>query len=767
MKSETRSAEGQMDSSSSSSSSCCKRKADRLISDSPEKREKLELSSQDVLTVKDVCDLIHYITLRRSHNVRKPSWLGVGVERVSRVNVMVLDGLTQSHFYRYFSHFRHLRNKYSTRWTLAPSSGDLLTSDLLEGEVAVCDGAAETRAPLPAALMWHPVIRRFNMNADRLSTYLLTEQEMIKQKFPVKGGQGCEGFVCTRSDGHMMDGSPLFGLDCEMCLTCAGSEVTRVALVDDSGRCVLDELIKPPNPIIDYLTKFSGVTREMLAPVSTRLSDVQSKLLQLLPPDAVLVGHSLDGDLRALHMIHPHVIDTSVLYRQDSGRRFKLKHLAQVILKREIQSEVRTGHDPCEDALAALHLAQYFIRKGPRKVVEDHLEDLWDMDLPEEDDCDHVTSSDHCRSPLHFGHTLNRSGQSAVFLGGSVKTNGSLSNQQCRRHQCSSDREVVCVFRRVVQLYTLSVLQFSSFSRTLNQTAAMGRHLQQVCERLDQMCVLFVGPLPSDATETLVHRLLKRCGRLRTVRLLHYTHGVHAEVVFEHLEGAQLALEHLNGHQINDCIIKVRRPVHESCLDLDERLSERQNDPLNAHVIYVCNLSSKPHRREDQLQTFGQFGPVTHVTSTSEHAGKRGRHAFIKFECADSAQAAVGAAVQNANRKLSVCHALTPPHVTSWTHTRPVTTETSPDTAEQGEECDVSDSCQSNRNFALVLLWLFMSCDPQEPLLERQMKKLDGRVGKVFRALEKNCLSIVILPGHRRNGIHHPGLCFIHVKQRD
>ncbi|XP_050972156.1 RNA exonuclease 5-like isoform X4 [Labeo rohita] len=693
MKSETRSAEGQMDSSSSSSSSCCKRKADRLISDSPEKREKLELSSQDVLTVKDVCDLIHYITLRRSHNVRKPSWLGVGVERVSRVNVMVLDGLTQSHFYRYFSHFRHLRNKYSTRWTLAPSSGDLLTSDLLEGEVAVCDGAAETRAPLPAALMWHPVIRRFNMNADRLSTYLLTEQEMIKQKFPVKGGQGCEGFVCTRSDGHMMDGSPLFGLDCEMCLTCAGSEVTRVALVDDSGRCVLDELIKPPNPIIDYLTKFSGVTREMLAPVSTRLSDVQSKLLQLLPPDAVLVGHSLDGDLRALHMIHPHVIDTSVLYRQDSGRRFKLKHLAQVILKREIQSEVRTGHDPCEDALAALHLAQYFIRKGPRKVV--------------------------------------------------------------------------CVFRRVVQLYTLSVLQFSSFSRTLNQTAAMGRHLQQVCERLDQMCVLFVGPLPSDATETLVHRLLKRCGRLRTVRLLHYTHGVHAEVVFEHLEGAQLALEHLNGHQINDCIIKVRRPVHESCLDLDERLSERQNDPLNAHVIYVCNLSSKPHRREDQLQTFGQFGPVTHVTSTSEHAGKRGRHAFIKFECADSAQAAVGAAVQNANRKLSVCHALTPPHVTSWTHTRPVTTETSPDTAEQGEECDVSDSCQSNRNFALVLLWLFMSCDPQEPLLERQMKKLDGRVGKVFRALEKNCLSIVILPGHRRNGIHHPGLCFIHVKQRD
>ncbi len=64
-------------------------------------------------------------------------------------------------------------------------------------------------------------------------------------------------------------------------------------------------------------------------------------------------------------------------------------------------------------------------------------------------------------------------------------------------------------------------------------------------------------------------------------------------------------------------------------VDLDERLSERQNDPLNAPLIYVSNLSSKSHRHEDQLQTFRQFGPIQHVTSTAEHAGKRVRHAFI------------------------------------------------------------------------------------------------------------------------------------------
>ncbi|KAG1960132.1 RNA exonuclease [Pimephales promelas] len=725
--------------SSSSSSSSCKRKAeDSLISHSCQKRLKLQQIPQDVLTVKDVCDLIKYVTLRRSHSVKKPSWFSVSDDaRVSRVSVMILDGLTQSHFYRYFSHFTHLSSRYSSRWTLTPSSCDPLTSDLLSSEVAV-----DARAPLPAALMWHPVIRRFGSSVTGLSNFLLTKQEMIKHNFPSKGGRGCEGFVSTESDGCVTDGSPLFGLDCEMCLTCVGLEVTRVALVDEAGHCVLDELVKPPNPIIDYCTRFSGITHRALAPVSTVLSDVQEKLLQILPCDAVLVGHSLEADLRALHMIHPHVIDTSLLYRQDFGRRFKLKILAQVILDREIQSENRRGHDPCEDALAALHLAQHFIRKGPREVVEGHLDDLWDV--PEVDVSDQQVSSDHRFSSLRFGHALYGSGQSAVFLGGAVETSGSAANQ-CRRQQCSSDREVVCVFRRLVQLYSLSVLRLSSFSNTLNQTTAAGRHehLEQVCEGLRQMCVLYVGPLPADSTERDVHTLLKHCGRLRTIRLLQHTHGVDAEVVFEHLEGAQLALQLLNGHQINGCTIKVRRPVHELCLDLDQRVSERQDDPLNGHMIYVCNLSTKPRRHDDQLQTFTQFGPVQQISSAAVHAGKRPRHALIKFACADSAQASVGVALQIRNRKLSVCHALTPPHMTSWTHTHPVTTETSP---EQGEECEES-------------------CDLQEAVLERRMKKLDGRVGKVYRALERNCLSIVILPGARSAGVDHLGLCFLQIKQ--
>jgi RNA exonuclease 1 len=47
---------------------------------------------------------------------------------------------------------------------------------------------------------------------------------------------------------------PFIGLDCEMCRTEAGMEVTRVTLVDYRGETLYDQLVKPDNPITDYLT---------------------------------------------------------------------------------------------------------------------------------------------------------------------------------------------------------------------------------------------------------------------------------------------------------------------------------------------------------------------------------------------------------------------------------------------------------------------------------------------------------------------------------
>lgn len=59
-------------------------------------------------------------------------------------------------------------------------------------------------------------------------------------------------------------------------------------------------MVKPNNKITNYLTQYSGITASKLKDITTTLSDVQEVIIKLLPPDAILVGQSLNCDLEAL-----------------------------------------------------------------------------------------------------------------------------------------------------------------------------------------------------------------------------------------------------------------------------------------------------------------------------------------------------------------------------------------------------------------------------------------------------------------------------------
>ncbi len=193
---------------------------------------------------------------------------------------------------------------------------------------------------------------------------MLSLTQLLEEKYPLPI-KPClqtlyKDFKFSQEEYKQVDEkSPLYAIDCEMCLTTSGQlELTKICVIDSNLQEVYQSFVKPRNKIVNYLTRFSGVTATSLENVTTCLEDVQEELKRILPPDAIWIGQSLNCDLNALKLFHPYVIDTSVIYNisGESGRKTSLKTLAHMFLGEEIQDKQGEGHDPKEDAMAAMKL---------------------------------------------------------------------------------------------------------------------------------------------------------------------------------------------------------------------------------------------------------------------------------------------------------------------------------------------------------------------------------------------------------------------------
>ncbi|KAM7350248.1 RNA exonuclease prage isoform 2-T3 [Cochliomyia hominivorax] len=163
----------------------------------------------------------------------------------------------------------------------------------------------------------------------------------------------------------------IYAIDCEMSYTGLGLEVTKVTVVGYDGNLVYEHFVKPQAEIIDYNTRFSGVSENDFRTDSNNyiksFAEVQNDLLNLFDADTILIGHGLDNDLRVLRLIHKNIVDTSVVFSHSTGYPYRrsLKNLTKSFLKRDIQCSDK-GHSSFEDSRACLELMMWKVRKDLR-----------------------------------------------------------------------------------------------------------------------------------------------------------------------------------------------------------------------------------------------------------------------------------------------------------------------------------------------------------------------------------------------------------------
>lgn len=85
-----------------------------------------------------------------------------------------------------------------------------------------------------------------------------------------------------------------------MCETAQGLELTRLTIIDKDLTVILDTLVKPKNRIINYLTKYSGITEELLENVTVTLEQVQLAFMRLISKGTYLIGTYVRYTIRIL-----------------------------------------------------------------------------------------------------------------------------------------------------------------------------------------------------------------------------------------------------------------------------------------------------------------------------------------------------------------------------------------------------------------------------------------------------------------------------------
>ncbi|KAK4519134.1 uncharacterized protein ATC70_009366 [Mucor velutinosus] len=145
----------------------------------------------------------------------------------------------------------------------------------------------------------------------------------------------------------------------------------------------IDDYIATSEPIVDYLTEFSGIVagdldRNQSKYTLVPLKVAYKKLRLLVDLGCIFIGHGLNKDFRIINILVPpeQIIDTVDIYHiRNRQRKISLRFLAWHLLHQDIQSET---HDSIEDARTALILYKKYLEYKENGTFGQVLEEIYE-----------------------------------------------------------------------------------------------------------------------------------------------------------------------------------------------------------------------------------------------------------------------------------------------------------------------------------------------------------------------------------------------------
>ncbi|KAG0230876.1 poly(A)-specific ribonuclease [Mortierella sp. GBA43] len=140
--------------------------------------------------------------------------------------------------------------------------------------------------------------------------------------------------------------------------------------------------IRSDEPVVDYLTEFSGIQPGDLDPNVSKhtlvpLKVAYKRLRVLVDMGCIFVGHGLRQDFRIINILVPpeQVKDTvDIFHIKNRQRKISLRFLVWYLLHQDIQSET---HNSIEDARTALALYKKYLELKENGLFQEVLEDIY------------------------------------------------------------------------------------------------------------------------------------------------------------------------------------------------------------------------------------------------------------------------------------------------------------------------------------------------------------------------------------------------------